>query len=201
MHDTPAHPFLPRVVLPRLTVGGVDGALRRELGRAAQLPLSYPDVGASLTGRTPAGYRAIHAAAVVGASEDQFHALATGIREWRIQTGAGVRVLANGPATIDADVALAKVAGPAAIIFACRVVWILDEPWRKGFAYGTLPGHPESGEEAIVTEFDGHDVTFRVFGFTRHGTTISTLAGPIASLMQERAITSYLRAAKAIATP
>jgi uncharacterized protein (UPF0548 family) len=29
----------------------------------------------------------------------------------------------------------------------CRVVYVLDEPERRGFAYGTLPGHPESGEE------------------------------------------------------
>jgi uncharacterized protein (UPF0548 family) len=27
-----------------------------------------------------------------------------------------------------------------------RVVYVVDEPTRRGFAYGTLPGHPESGE-------------------------------------------------------
>ena len=25
----------------------------------------------------------------------------------------------------------------------CRVVYVVDEPDRRGFAYGTLPGHPE----------------------------------------------------------
>lgn len=34
----------------------------------------------------------------------------------------------------------------------CQVVYVLDEPDRQGFAYGTLPGQPESGEEAFVIE-------------------------------------------------
>lgn len=33
-----------------------------------------------------------------------------------------------------------------------RVVYVVDEPNRKGFAYGTLPGHPESGEESFIVE-------------------------------------------------
>ena len=34
----------------------------------------------------------------------------------------------------------------------CRVIYVIDEPNRKGFAYGTLPGHPESGEEAFIVD-------------------------------------------------
>lgn len=33
-----------------------------------------------------------------------------------------------------------------------RVVAVVDEPDRWGFAYGTLPGHIEVGEEAFVVE-------------------------------------------------
>ena len=33
-----------------------------------------------------------------------------------------------------------------------RVVYVVDEPARRGFAYGTLHGHPESGEEAFLVE-------------------------------------------------
>ncbi|SIP67631.1 hypothetical protein BN9982_740001 [Mycobacterium tuberculosis] len=29
----------------------------------------------------------------------------------------------------------------------CRVVYVIDEPDVRGFGYGTLPGHPVSGEE------------------------------------------------------
>ena len=33
-----------------------------------------------------------------------------------------------------------------------RVVAVIDDPNRRGFAYGTLPGHPLSGEELFVVE-------------------------------------------------
>lgn len=33
-----------------------------------------------------------------------------------------------------------------------RVVYVIDEPDRTGFAYGTLAGHPESGEESFVVD-------------------------------------------------
>jgi uncharacterized protein (UPF0548 family) len=33
-----------------------------------------------------------------------------------------------------------------------RVVAVIDEPNRRGFAYGTLPGHPLSGEELFLVE-------------------------------------------------
>jgi uncharacterized protein (UPF0548 family) len=32
----------------------------------------------------------------------------------------------------------------------CRVVYTVSEADRQDFAYGTLPGHPEQGEEAFV---------------------------------------------------
>ena len=38
-----------------------------------------------------------------------------------------------------------------------RVVYVIDEPLRKGFAYGTLPGHPETGEEAFIVEYRDDD--------------------------------------------
>ncbi|HEV8560641.1 MAG TPA: DUF1990 family protein [Actinophytocola sp.] len=33
-----------------------------------------------------------------------------------------------------------------------RVVHVVEEEHRRGFAYGTLPGHPECGEEAFLLE-------------------------------------------------
>ena len=42
--------------------------------------------------------------------------------------------------------------GPLALSAPVRVVYVIDGPDRRGFAYGTLPGHPESGEEAFLVE-------------------------------------------------
>ncbi|MCU1535117.1 MAG: hypothetical protein JWR53_1598 [Glaciihabitans sp.] len=49
-----------------------------------------------------------------------------------------------------------------------RVVYVVDEPSRKGFGYGTLPGHPESGEESwIVERSDDGSVWLNVRAFSR----------------------------------
>ena len=37
-----------------------------------------------------------------------------------------------------------------ALAMPCRIVSVIDGQTRWGFAYGTLPGHPEQGEEAFI---------------------------------------------------
>jgi len=54
---------------------------------------------------------------------------------------------------------------------AVRVVYVVDEPNRKGFAYGTLAGHPESGEESfIVDRTDDGSVWLTITSFSRPST-------------------------------
>src|SRR5207253_2806761 len=36
---------------------------------------------------------------------------------------------------------------------ACRIVYVVNEPRKFGFAYGTLPEHVESGEERFTVEW------------------------------------------------
>lgn len=58
--------------------------------------------------------------------------------------------------------------GPFQIGAPCRVVYVIDERDRKGFAYGTLPGHPESGEEAFIVErTDDGSVWLTIRSFSR----------------------------------
>ncbi|WP_369640676.1 DUF1990 family protein, partial [Nocardia sp. JMUB6875] len=40
--------------------------------------------------------------------------------------------------------------GPLAIHEPVRIVTVVDTPDRAAFSYGTLPGHPVSGEEAFI---------------------------------------------------
>lgn len=48
------------------------------------------------------------------------------------------------------DLIVALGLGPLTVVAPDRVVAVVDEPDRWGFAYGTLPGHIEVGEEAFV---------------------------------------------------
>ena len=72
---------------------------------------------------------------------------------------------------------------------------MLDEPSRVGFGYGTLPGHPESGEESFVVELRPDDsVVLVVQAFSRHAAWFTRLAGPVGHLGQRLITERYLRA-------
>lgn len=67
-------------------------------------------------------------------------------------------------------------------------------PDRAGFAYGTLPGHPESGEEAFVVSRAPDGVRFTITAFSRPATWLARLGGPVTLLGQEYFTRRYLRA-------
>jgi uncharacterized protein (UPF0548 family) len=191
-----------RPLLPAMTVGRAEPALGRWLRRAEALEFNYANVGASRTQTTPPGNDTVTESAVVGAGLAQFSLLADGIRSWQIQRRSGLQVAAESPAREGVNVALAQRFGPAAIVFACRVVWTIEEPNRNGFAYGSLPGHPEAGEEAFLAELEPDGaVRFHVVGFTSPGTVATAAGRPLARALTRRALRGYLRAARDIVSP
>ena len=85
--------------------------------------------------------------------------------------------------------------GPFGVKAPARVVYIVDEPNRKGFAYGTLPGHPEDGEEAfIVDRRDDGSVWITIRAFSRPSSKRWWLVYPVLRVMQELITRRYLRA-------
>lgn len=76
-----------------------------------------------------------------------------------------------------------------------RVVYVIDEPDRRGFAYGTLPGHPERGEEAFVVERRGDDSVWLVIrAFSRPSNALFWAAYPALRIMQAVFTARYERA-------
>ena len=84
--------------------------------------------------------------------------------------------------------------GPFAV--PCRVVYVLDEPDRRGFAYGSLPGHAVSGEEMFGVRFDPVDggVYSEVVAFSRPARWWSRLGAPVLALAQRTVTHRYLDA-------
>jgi uncharacterized protein (UPF0548 family) len=83
--------------------------------------------------------------------------------------------------------------GPAYVLAPCRVVYATLEADRFGFAYGTLPGHPEKGEEAFHVVRDAAGVvTFEIVAFSRPATILVRLGSPIARMVQQRTTRRYL---------
>ena len=85
--------------------------------------------------------------------------------------------------------------GPVQISAPARVVYVIDEPGRKGFAYGTLPGHPERGEEAfIVEQTEDGSVWLELSAFSRPANLFWWLGYPIGRIMQSIFTARYLGA-------
>jgi uncharacterized protein (UPF0548 family) len=74
-------------------------------------------------------------------------------------------------------------------------MYVIDEPDKAGFAYGTLPGHPECGEAAFTLVL-GSDarVAFVVRSFSRRVDPLARLGAPVARLVQTRVTRRYIDA-------
>jgi uncharacterized protein (UPF0548 family) len=173
------------------------GLLRRTtLRQLADAPFSYDEVGATRDGALPDGYDHVEREHVVGSGREQFDRASAAVFRWAAQRGAGLRIQASGPASSPGTVVL-MTAGLRrfGLDIPCRVVWVVDEPDRRGFGYGTLPGHPESGEESFVVALrpDGQ-VVYELRAFSRLATRLSRLGGPVSHRVQTLALDRYVRA-------
>ena len=160
------------------------------------LPLTYAEVGATNGPTLPAGYHHVHVTARIGSGRDRFERAADAVMHYGMLRGAGVRVRATTPVAEVGTLVLGRL-GP--IPAPCRVVYVVDEPDApnvRGFAYGTLPGHAETGEERFAVRYDpgSGSVYSEVVAFSRHATWWSRLGSPAASFVQRVVTKRYLHA-------
>jgi uncharacterized protein (UPF0548 family) len=162
------------------------------LARLADQPFTYADIGAT-SGRPPHGYHHFSESERIGTGRARFEEAAKRVMRWGMLRGAGARVTAS---TDVAQVGSVVVVGLGPIRAPCRVVYVVEDENRRGFAYGTLPGHPESGEELFAVRYDPADdaVYSEIVAFSRHATWWSKAAGPLTALAQRMMTKRYLSA-------
>ena len=164
-----------------------------DLDRLAAAPFTYSEVGATRSGRLPAGYHHGEHVTVVGSGRASFERAVAAVFDWRAQRAAGFRVRASGPAEEPGTVVVLTAGLPRlGYHIPCRVVWAQTDGDERGFGYGTLPGHPEAGEEAFVVrlEADG-TVTFTTRVFSRLATPLARLGGPLSRAVQHLVMARY----------
>jgi uncharacterized protein (UPF0548 family) len=173
-----------------------DGELLELLRRAQQGTPTYDHVGSTLDPLrwdAPA-VRSHHVD--VGRGQAPFDAARTALQTWVPQRGLGAEVLpADQPVVVGGTVLVILRRGPLFFVAPDRVVVVVDEPRRFAFAYGTLPDHPERGEESFTVEWLPDD-TVRVTIRVQAGpaTLAARAAGPIVRWLQHAALRRYLRA-------
>ncbi|KRB79555.1 hypothetical protein ASE01_22740 [Nocardioides sp. Root190] len=106
--------------------------------------------------RRPDGYRRFESSVVIGRG-DAAWASAADVLQWGVKTRSGFDVRPSAASASDdlhvvpdRDYTLVARIGPVRLQEPVRVVDVVDLPDRRGFAYGTRPGHPVSGEEAFI---------------------------------------------------
>ena len=178
------------------------------LEQQRQQDYTYPEVGESREGQRPDGYRIDHHKARLGSGETCFEAARAAVRAWRMFETPWIR-LTNPQAPFQVGETLVAQVYHLGFysLLPDRVVYIIDEPGRFGFAYGTLNGHAEQGEERfLVTYTPGAGgpekggaagegaVRFELFAFSRPRHPLARLGVPAVRLIQRSAAAAYTEA-------
>lgn len=173
---------------------------RRLLDRLAEAPLSYDAPGLD-PDRPPPGFHVMRQEVELGVGEAVFSGVVHGLLRWEVLTRAGIRVAATS-ATVAVGATVVQTIGVGGVGLAapCRVTAVTVGPDTAGFTYGTLPGHPESGEETFeVRRRPDGTVVATIGSVARPAWWAVRLAGPLARRIQRIAVGRYAAALRALA--
>ena len=159
---------------------------------------TYPEVGGTAWDELPSGYHVLDKSRTIGRGREDFDRASHALAGWEMHRRAGVGVPQGTPRAAEGtEVLLSLGLGPARIAAPCRVVYVINDHLERGFAYGTLPSHPESGEERFAVVWDGTNdgpVEVRIRAFSRPNKWWTRVGGPLARAGQRAITRRYLRA-------
>jgi uncharacterized protein (UPF0548 family) len=161
--------------------------IRAFLENQAKLNFTYSAVGASSV-TPPPGYVVDHTRIKLGTGEAAFNAAKDALKRWEQFRLGWVE-----PCWLETAIESGQVVGVVArccgvwCLNACRIVYVMDEPRKFGHAYGTLPGHVESGEERFTVEWHDDDaVGYDILAFSRPNHFWVRLGYPLVRRLQRR---------------
>jgi len=166
-------------------------SIRHFLTEQAGKDFSYPAVGATAT-TPPAGYVVDHTRIKLGEGESVFRSARAALERWeQFRLGWVEAWSSETPIRSGEVVAVMGWAIGMWWLNSCRIVYVVDEsgPVGKfGFAYGTLPGHVESGEERFLIEWDRDTdgVWYDILAFSRPNHILTRLGYPLVRRKQKR---------------
>ena len=153
-------------------------------------PFSYPGIG-STRGKPPRGYNVDHNRIRLGQGRDAFARARRAIHSWKMFGMPWTEMCwPDTPVEINATVAVLAFHFGFWSLNACRIVYLVEELGsveKHGFAYGTLQGHAEFGEERFTVEYDQGDqsVWYDLYAFSRPGFA-ARLGYPFSRALQRR---------------
>jgi uncharacterized protein (UPF0548 family) len=164
-----------------------DRDVEKFIAAQRNLPFTYSEVGTTNT-TPPAGYNVDHNRIQLDKGEVTYRRAVEALKNWRQFDLGWVTIVPPGVAIeTGATVAVKARAFGTWSLNACRVVYVINEPRRFGFAYGTLPDHVERGEERFLIEWLPDDsVWYDIFAFSRPQHPLVKLTFLLARRLQKR---------------
>lgn len=164
-----------------------EAGIGEAVASQATAGFSYPEAGAT-QGHAPPGYRLRQQSFELGRGPGVFERAKQAIREWRMFDMEWIEIC-RPDALIEPGSTVAVLARHIGFwsLNVCRIVYVIDEPRRYGFAYGTLPEHAEAGEERFTVERrDDDSVWYDILAFSREKHPMAKLAYPLSRMLQAR---------------
>ena len=163
-------------------------------------PFSYSEVGATNT-TPPPGYNVDHNRIELGSGQATYERAVAALKRWQQFDLGWVEIVPHGVVIeVGATVAVKARAFGTWSLNACRVVYVIDESRRFGFAYGTLLDHIERGEERFTIEWLADDsVWYDILAFSRPRHPFVRASFPLARGLQKRFARHSMRRMKSAA--
>jgi uncharacterized protein (UPF0548 family) len=163
-----------------------DSQIREFLTAQRDQPFSYQYVGAT-RGNTPDEYNVDRHRIRLGSGEPAFDRAKAAIRQWKMFAMPWIQLCwPDAPIEIGSTVGVLVSHFGFWSLNAARVVYTIDDLQHYGFAYGTLTGHAEVGEECFSVELrQDETVWYEIYAFSRpHG--LARWAYPFSRSLQRR---------------
>ncbi len=174
-------------MFPRLTRPSLE-VVRAHIAAEKNQPFTYEPVGTTRDAGVPAGFNEDYNRQRLGNGASTFARAKDAIRGWKMFPAPLVFI---DPLPI--EIREGEVAGVVVNavglwwLNAARIVYVIDEPRRFGFAYGTLPGHFEAGEERFVVEhLEDDSVWYDLRAISRPRFWAARLGKPAVRMLQRR---------------
>ena len=161
--------------------------IREVLASQEGVGFSYPEVGATRI-EAPAGYQVHPERFALGSGPAAFERARHALREWRMFE-MGWLELCWPDALIARGSTVAVLARHMGLwsLHAARIVYVIDEPRKYGFAYGTLAKHAEAGEEWFgVEQREDDSVWYEVLAFSREKHVLAKIGYPFTRSLQRK---------------
>lgn len=172
-----------------------NAQIKAFIAHERHLPYSYTQVEHTRSDLPVAGFDNDLNTQVLGIGDAAWEAAKNAIRQWQMFPG-GWAYVTPCPLPIQAGEVVAMAAQVLGIwwLSSCRIVYVLDNERQFGFAYGTLPGHVECGEELFMVErAENGEVRYVLKAFSKPRHWMPRLAYPLARTYQRK----FVRESKA----